>query len=40
VADDVTDRLMAEYPIRWIEVTVRKFILADAEWVAVFRRRD
>lgn len=40
LADDVAERLMADYPLRWIEITVRKFILTDAEWVAVSIRRE
>ena len=35
LADELLDRLMADFPLRWMEVTVRKFILRDAEHVAV-----
>ena len=39
MVDELADRLMSGYPLRWIEITVRKFILTDAEWVAVTVRR-
>jgi FolB domain-containing protein len=39
LADELADRLVIHYPLRWIEVTVRKFILTDAEWVGVSIRR-
>lgn len=39
LADELADRLLTDYPLRWIEITVRKFILPDAEWVAVTVRR-
>lgn len=40
LGDELADRLMSGYPLRWIEVTVRKFILTDAEWVSVYIRRE
>jgi dihydroneopterin aldolase len=39
LADELADRLMNDYPLRSIEITVRKFILADAGWVGVTVRR-
>lgn len=40
LADELADVLMAEFGLLWIELTVRKFILTDAEWVAVSIRRE
>lgn len=40
LADELADSLMTGYPLRWIEITVRKFILTDAEWVSVSVRRE
>jgi dihydroneopterin aldolase len=40
LADELSERLMAYYPLRWIEITVRKFILTDAEWVSISIRRE
>lgn len=40
LADDLGDHLMEDFPLRWIEITVRKFILSDAEWVSVSIRRE
>jgi FolB domain-containing protein len=40
LVDELADHLMSAYPIRWIEITVRKFILTDAEWVSVSIRRE
>jgi len=40
LADELVDRLMIHYPLRWIEITIRKFILTDAEWVSVSIRRE
>jgi FolB domain-containing protein len=40
LVDELADRLMSAYPLRWIEITVRKFILTNAEWVAVSIRRE
>jgi len=40
MADELADRLMTDYPLRWVEITVRKFILPDAEWVSVSIRRE
>jgi len=39
LADEMTATLLGEFHLRWIEITVRKFILTDAEWVAVTVRR-
>jgi FolB domain-containing protein len=35
LADGLARLMLSEYPLRWAEVTVRKFILADAEEVSV-----
>jgi FolB domain-containing protein len=40
LVDELADCLMSAYPLGWIEITVRKFILTDAEWVAVSIRRE
>lgn len=40
LADELADCLMTEYPLRWVEITIRKFILSDAEWVSVSIRRE
>lgn len=40
VADEITETLLEEFRLRWIEVTVRKFILPNAEYVAVSLRRE
>lgn len=40
LADDIALLLLVEYDLRWIEITVRKFILPNAEWVAVSIRRE
>jgi len=40
LGDELADRLITGYPLRWIEITVRKFILTDAEWVSVSIRRE
>jgi 7,8-dihydroneopterin aldolase/epimerase/oxygenase len=39
LAEDLAAALLAQYRLRWIEVTVRKFILPQTEWVAVSVRR-
>ena len=39
LADELTERLLAEYSLRWIELTIRKFILPQTEWVSVTVRR-
>jgi dihydroneopterin aldolase len=40
LADDIAAGLLREFDLRWIEITVRKFILPNAEWVAVSLRRQ
>lgn len=40
LADEITDFLLTEFSLRWIEVTVRKFILPNTEHVAVTVRRE
>jgi len=40
LADELTVALLAEFQLRWIEITVRKFILPQTEWVSVTTRRD
>lgn len=40
LADDIASLLLPEFALRWIEVTVRKFILPNAEWVAASLRRE
>ena len=40
LAEDLASALLAGFGLRWIEVTVRKFILTDAEWVSVEIRRE
>ncbi len=40
LADEVAARLLEEFRLRWIEVSVRKFILPNTEWVAVSIRRE
>lgn len=39
VADDLAAGLLREFGLRWIEITVRKFILPNAEWVSVTVQR-
>ena len=40
LADETASVLMREFPLAWIEITVRKFILPDTEWVSVSIRRE
>ncbi len=40
LAEEVAARLLEEFRLRWIEVSVRKFILPNTEWVAVSIRRE
>ena len=39
LADDIAETILHEFGLRWIEVTIRKFILPNAEWVSVSTRR-
>ena len=40
LADDLAGKLSGEFWLCWIEITIRKFILANAEWVSVSIRRE
>jgi len=40
LAEELTDQLIAEFSLRWIEVTIRKFILPQTDWVSVSVRRE
>ncbi|MFZ0615659.1 MAG: dihydroneopterin aldolase [Chthoniobacterales bacterium] len=40
LADDIAAGLLREFELSWIEITVRKFILPNAEWVSVTIRRE
>jgi dihydroneopterin aldolase len=40
LAEDLASDLISRFDLRWIEITVRKFILPDAEWVSVEIRRE
>ncbi len=40
LADEITKTLLSEFRLRWIELTVQKFILPNTEFVAVTIRRE
>ena len=40
LADDLATALLAEFHLRWIDVTIRKFILPKTEWVGVSVRHE
>ena len=40
LGDDLATALLAEFHLRWIDVTIRKFILPKTEWVGVSVRRE
>jgi len=40
LADQLAAALLAEFSLRWIEITIRKFILPNAEWVSISIRRE
>jgi FolB domain-containing protein len=40
LADDTASALLQEFRLGWIEITVRKFILPDADCVSVSIRRE
>jgi FolB domain-containing protein len=40
LADDLSESLLMEFHLAWIDVTIRKFILPNTEWVGVFIRRE
>ena len=35
LADEISERLLKEFSLNWIELTIRKFILPNTEWVSV-----
>ena len=39
LADEITAALLEEFSLRWIELTIRKFILPNTDYVAVTVRR-
>lgn len=39
LADDLSEILLQEFSLGWIELTIRKFILPQTEWVSVTVRR-
>ena len=39
LADEMAAELLREFGLRWIEITIRKFILPETEWVSVSVRR-
>lgn len=39
LADETASLLLKEFNLGWVEISVRKFILRDAEWVSVSLRR-
>jgi FolB domain-containing protein len=40
LADDLALALLAEFHLCWIDVTIRKFILPNTEWVGVSVRHE
>ena len=40
LAADITDRIMREYQLAWIDIEIRKFILPDTEAVVVNYRKN
>lgn len=40
LADDIAKTFLTEFQLRWIEITLRKFILPNVEYVAVTVRRE
>ena len=40
LADELSERLLKEFSLSWIELTIRKFILPQTEWVSVSIRRE
>ena len=40
LADELAGRLISEFGLRWIEVSIRKFILPQTDWVSVSIRRE
>jgi dihydroneopterin aldolase len=40
LVDEIAAEILEEFPLRWVEVAIRKFILPNTEWVAVSIRRE
>lgn len=40
LADEITSSFIREFQLHWIELTIRKFILPNTEYVAVTVRRE
>ena len=40
LADEIAAKLLEEFQLRWMEITLRKFILPNTEFVAVTVRRE
>jgi dihydroneopterin aldolase len=40
LADELAEQLQKEFSLRWVELTIRKFILPQTEWVAVSIRLE
>lgn len=40
LVDEIAAEILDEFPLRWVEVAIRKFILPNTEWVAVSIRRE
>ena len=40
LADEITETLLSEFCLRWIELTVQKFILPNTKYVAISIRRE
>ncbi|MFI0347552.1 MAG: dihydroneopterin aldolase [Chthoniobacterales bacterium] len=40
LADEITKSLLSEFSLRWIELTIKKFILPNADYVTVTVRRE
>lgn len=40
LADEITLQLLEEFPLSWIELTIRKFILPNTDYVAVTVRQE
>jgi FolB domain-containing protein len=40
LADELAAMLMEEFSLRWLDLTIRKFILPDTEWVSVTVRKE
>jgi dihydroneopterin aldolase len=35
LAEEIGEKLLSEFDLRWIEISIRKFILPQTEWVGV-----